>query len=386
MAALERRRRLRTLAPARGLDFSSNDYLGFSGSGELKRALADALDDDTLDIGSGGSRLLRGNHPEHEALESEAASFFGAEAALYFNTGFAGNAALLAVLPQRGDLIIHDALVHASAHDGMGLTKAEIRAARHNDANAFADLIADWRAGGGTGTPFIAVESLYSMDGDIAPLDDLAAIADQHDGVLLVDEAHATGVFGPRGRGLAAHLEGRDNVVTLHTCGKALGVSGGLVCGPKIVRDFLINRAKAFIYATAPSPVICRAVRIALRLTANADDRRDALRRRITHADDLLAKALGLAPTGTQIKPVIIGRETATLSLADALQAGGFDVRAIRPPTVPEGTSRLRIAISVNVSEDDIAALTNALSDIIAACCPDGIGAPTASTQFANPS
>lgn len=171
---------------------------------------------------------MRGNDPEHEALEAEAARFFGAEAALYFSTGFAANAALVQTLPQRGDLIVHDALVHASALDGMRLSRAEVTAARHNEPQAFAEAIETWRAGGGTGTPWIVVESLYSMDGDVAPLDDLIQIADRHDGNLIIDEAHATGLYGAQGRGFGAHLEGRANVLSLHTCGKALGAMGGL--------------------------------------------------------------------------------------------------------------------------------------------------------------
>ena len=181
-------------------------------------------------VGAGGSRLLRGNHPEHEVLEQEAAQFFGAETALFFGGGFIANTALLSTLPARGDLIVYDELIHASAHEGMRLSKAEVTGgARHNDAQAFDDAIGAWRARGGAGQPWIVVESLYSMDGDRAPIDDLVEIATRRDAMLIVDEAHATGVFGPDGRGLAAHLEGSDNVITLHTCGKALGVMGALV-------------------------------------------------------------------------------------------------------------------------------------------------------------
>src|SRR5262249_3710793 len=154
-------------------------------------------------------------------------------AALFFACGYAANTALLSTLPQAGDLIVHDALVHASAHEGMRLARCESVAAAHNDATACEDAIRRWRQAGGLGRPWLAVESLYSMDGDRAPLDALAAIAARHDGMLLVDEAHAIGAFGARGTGLAETLEGRDNVVTLHTLGKALGAEGALVCGPR---------------------------------------------------------------------------------------------------------------------------------------------------------
>ena len=169
LKALHKRGRLRALSPRAGLDFSSNDYLGLAGSPELAAAAEAALARG-VPLGAGGSRLLRGNHPEHEALEEEAAAFFGAETALYFGGGFVANAALFSTLPQREDLVVHDELIHASVHDGLRGGRARAAAARHNDAQAFADAIETWRGEGGTGRPWIAVESLYSMDGDRAPL------------------------------------------------------------------------------------------------------------------------------------------------------------------------------------------------------------------------
>ena len=215
LARLAARDRLRGLAPQRGRDFASNDYLGLASHPRLAAAIAEAIEQG-VPVGSGGSRLLRGNHPEHEALEAEAAAFFGAEASLYFSSGYTANATLLATLPQRGDLIVHDALVHASMHEGMKLSRAQSVVATHNDPAAFEQAIRDWRTQGGKGTVWIAVESLYSMDGDTAPLGQLYAVAERHDAMLIVDEAHATGVFGTRGQGLATPGE---RVVTLHTCG-----------------------------------------------------------------------------------------------------------------------------------------------------------------------
>jgi 8-amino-7-oxononanoate synthase len=257
--ALLRRGRLRALEPARGIDFTSNDYLGLAQSQVLADAVADAIARG-VPVGAGGSRLLRGNHPEHEALEAEAAKFFGAETALFFGGGFIASTALLAALPARGDVIVYDELIHASVHEGMRLSKADRAPARHNDPQSFADAIMVWRAAGGTGQPWIVVESLYSMDGDRAPIDELADLAKRNDAMLIIDEAHATGVFGPDGRGLAAQLEGRQNVITVHTCGKALGVMGALVLAPRTIHDFLVNRARAFIYATAPSPLVAAAL------------------------------------------------------------------------------------------------------------------------------
>ncbi len=356
LAAIGRRR---VLAPIAGRDFASNDYLGLAGSARMRDAVTAAIARG-VSVGSGGSRLLRGNHDEHEALEAEAAAFFGCEAALWFGSGFAANAALLATLPQRGDLIVHDELVHASAHDGMRMARAPYVAARHNDADAVESAIRDWRRGGGTGTPWIAVESLYSMDGDRAPIDALATVADRHDAMLLIDEAHASGVFGPDGRGLAAALDGRANVVTLRTCGKAMGSEGALICGPAVVRDFLVNRARGFIFSTAPSPLMAAAARAGLQALADEPGRRMALHDRIAAAARLL-EPCGATVGDTQIVPLILGDDSRTMAVAAAVQAAGFDVRGIRPPTVPPGTARLRISLTLNIDIDDIAALADTL-------------------------
>lgn len=362
LEALARRGRLRALEPARGLDFASNDYLGLARSDALRASVADAVERGVA-IGSGGSRLLRGNDAEHEALEAEAAAFFGAETALYFGGGFVANTAIFSTLPQRGDLIVYDSLVHASVHEGVRLSKAEARAFTHNDAQACDDAIIAWRAGGGTGRPWIAVETLYSMDGDRAPLDDLMSVARRHDAVLVLDEAHATGVFGPDGRGLGAHLEGTGNVISLHTCGKALGCSGALVCAPRELRDFLVNRARAFIYATAPSPLMAAAVRASLRLLQSEPARRETLHARVVSARAQLSGKLGITPQDSQIQPIITGTDASAVQLADAMRAQGFDIRAIRPPTVPEGTARLRLTLTLNTTEIETAALIDALAE-----------------------
>lgn len=365
LANLARRHRRRSLAPRTGIDFASNDYLGLASDAALRAALAAALARG-VPVGAGGSRLLRGNHPEHDKLEAEAAACFGTESALFFSSGYAANAALLATLPQRGDLVVHDALVHASAHEGMRLSRASATSAAHNDATAVEDAIARWRAGGHTGRVWIAVESLYSMDGDRAPLADLAEVAGRHDAVLLVDEAHATGVFGPEGRGLAAFLDGRENVITLKTCGKALGCEGALVCGPRVVRDFLVNRGRPFIFSTAPSPLMAAAVRAALRLSQESSDRRAALHALARRAGTQFAERLGVPDSGSQILPVILGTDERAMAAASALQRAGFDVRGIRPPTVPEGTARLRVSITLNATPADVDYLADTLADILA--------------------
>jgi 8-amino-7-oxononanoate synthase len=361
--ALSRRGRLRALEPAHGLDFTSNDYLGLAQSRELAAAVEAAIARG-VPVGAGGSRLLRGNHPEHELLEQEAADFFGGETALYFGGGFIANTALLSTLPARGDLIVYDELIHASAHEGMRLSKAETKAVRHNDAQAFEETIKAWRGAGGTGQPWIVIESLYSMDGDQAPIAELATIADRNDAMLVIDEAHASGVFGPQGRGLASFLEGRENIITLHTCGKALGATGALVIGPRTIRDFLVNRGRAFIYATAPSPLMAAAVRAALGICRNDPQRRERLHHLITFAARELAAKTRFATSGSQIQPLVIGSDNAAVALATAMKARGYDIRAIRPPTVPEGTSRLRLTITLNITEADI---THLIDDLAAA-------------------
>ncbi|MDA5634807.1 MULTISPECIES: 8-amino-7-oxononanoate synthase [Rhizobium/Agrobacterium group] len=361
LAGLHRKSRLRALSPHEGIDFTSNDYLALADAPRLKAAMTDAIERG-VPVGAGGSRLLRGNHPEHEALEAEAAAFFGTEKTIYFGSGFAANVALFSTLPLRDDLVLYDALIHASVHDGIAAGKAQALAVPHNEVGAFEREISCWRQAGGRGRPWIAVESLYSMDGDRAPLADLAGIAERHGGFLVVDEAHATGVFGPGGRGLAAELEGRGNVVALHTCGKALGLSGALLSLPSVLADYLINRARGFIYSTAPSPLMAAAVREALLIIAEEGWRQSRLAELINFAGNELNSRLGVTPSGSQIMPVMIGDNARSLGIAAHLRESGFDVRAIRPPTVPEGTARLRLSITLNVDESQIADMVGQLA------------------------
>ena len=357
---LESAGRLRGLAPRVGADFASNDYLGLAESLELAEAAKAALERG-VSVGSGGSRLLRGNHPQHEVLEAEAARFFGREAALFMPTGFAANTTLFATLPQTGDLIVHDALIHASTHEGLRLTRAETRSAVHNDAGAFDDAIADWRAKGGTGQVWVAVESLYSMDGDFAPLADLADIAGRQDAVLVVDEAHATGVFGPGGRGLSAQLGARDNLITLHTCGKALGCEGALLCGPQAMRDHIVNRGRGFIFSTAPSPLTAAIARSALEICERSDRLREELTQRVERAKTLL-EPFGAECHGSPIIPLVLGDDRRTMEIAEKMQQAGFDIRGIRPPSVPEGTGRLRIVMTLNTSAAELEAMADCLA------------------------
>lgn len=359
---LEDRGRLRSLRTREGIDLTSNDYLGLAESDELKRAAIDAIARG-VPVGSGGSRLLRGNHPEHEALEAEAAAYFGAETALYFSGGFNANHSIFSTLPQRGDVVIHDELVHASVHEGLRCGRADHVAVAHNDIDAFETALVRWRAAGGKGQAWLSVESLYSMDGDSPDIAGLMAVADRHDAMLVVDEAHATGVLGPQGRGLAAAFEGRENLITLHTCGKALGTAGGFILASRTIRDFLVNRARPFIFATAPSPLVAAVTRAALQLSRTMPERRERLARLVQFAGDELRRQCNVAPSGSQILPVIIGEDRAAVAVAASLQRRGFDIRAVRPPTVPEGTSRLRLALTLNIDEAIVADLFAALAE-----------------------
>lgn len=356
------RDRLRSLVPAKGADFASNDYLGLAHSDLLNRAAFAALQRG-VPVGSTGSRLLRGNHPEHEALEAEAAALFGAEAALYIGGGFQGNHAIFAALPMPGDLVLHDALIHASAHDGLRLGRCDVRSFPHNSVPKAEAEIRAWREAGGKGRIWLAVESVYSMEGDLAPLDDFADLARRADAVLIVDEAHATGLFGPMGTGCAHHIKDVP-LVTLHTCGKGLGAVGALICGDAVLIETLVNRARPFIFATAPSPLDAAIVRASLAALRTHPEFRVRAWQRIRHAHAEAERLCGLTGFGSQIIPVIIGDDRKAMELARALQARGFDVRGIRPPSVPPETARLRISITGGVDETTITDLFEALSDI----------------------
>jgi 8-amino-7-oxononanoate synthase len=326
----------------------------------MRRAVSAAVEAGTP-IGAGGSRLLRGNCEEHESLEAEASSFFGAEAAIFFASGYVANFAVLTTLPQRGDLLVLDQLVHASIHEGARAGRAEFRESRHNDAQSVEATIREWRTQGGAGRVWIVVESLYSMDGDFAPLADLVAIADRHDAFLMVDEAHATGVYGEQGRGLTAPYEGRANLVAVHTCGKALGAAGALVTTTRVLRDFMVNRCRPFIFSTAPSPLMAVAVREALLILREEPERQRRLTNLIAFTHRQIGARRGWQLSGSQIMPYVVGDNARAMALASALQARGFDIRGIRPPTVPAGTARLRVSLTNNVDEDDVRAMLDAL-------------------------
>lgn len=353
---LKEQNRYRSLSPQKGIDFSSNDYLGLSTHPALRETAQSFVEDHPL--GAGGSRLLRGNHPAHESLEVFAAQFFRSGKALFFANGFLANYTLLTTLPNRHDTIIYDALVHASMREGIQASKARSIKAPHNDLHAFEEALKKAREK--SGALWLAVESVYSMDGDIAPLADLYRLAQQYEAYLIVDEAHATGIFGPNGKGVSADLP-HDHLITLHTCGKALGVAGGIICASETIIDYMINKSRAFIYSTAPMPLQAALVENALKLVQAEPWRREKLFEIMDKAN----KILPVNPSPSQIIPVHLGDEEVAIHTAQFLQDQGFDIRAIRPPTVPEGASRLRLSLNVNITEEELLKLLNLLNQFL---------------------
>ncbi|HVB86326.1 MAG TPA: 8-amino-7-oxononanoate synthase [Candidatus Dormibacteraeota bacterium] len=356
----------RTLENSDGIDLSSNDYLGLAYDPRLKHATMEAIANSAR-VGSTGSRLLSGNAREWHELELEFADFAGTEAALYFGSGYAANLGLLSSLLRAGDFVFSDAMNHASLIDGMRLSGASKVLYPHCDL-AFVENALRERAGL-PGARVIVTESVFSMEGDVAPLDQLARLANKYDAALVIDEAHATGVCGPAGRGTAAELGiERDVLAIVHTCGKALASAGAFVCGALALKEFLINRARTFIFSTAMPPYMAGQIRAALGLARAADDRR-AHSREIAAMlrDSMLAAGINCGASSTHVVPVILGSNNAALRAASELQRAGFAAKAIRPPTVPPGTARIRISLTSRITLEQMHRLAEALRAALAA-------------------
>jgi 8-amino-7-oxononanoate synthase len=337
LRAIEAQGLRRTLQPPSGIDLCSNDYLGLAEHPHLKQRMADAVIAEG--VGSTGSRLLRGERSGFARAEGKFARFKGAERSLYFSSGYLANLAVLTTFPEAGDVIFSDEWNHASLIDGARLSRARRVVFPHNDAKALEQLL---RQGTGESQKFVVVESLFSMDGDQAPLAEYAALCRAAAAELIVDEAHAVGVYGECGRGLAG-----DVFVSINTAGKALGVSGAFVAGPADAIEYLIQRARPFIFSTAPPPSVAAALEASLEVMADEPERRERLLARARY----LRERLGLAGD-SPIIPIIIGENERAVAVARELQAAGFDVRAIRPPTVPAGTARLRVTVNQGLSEE----------------------------------
>jgi 8-amino-7-oxononanoate synthase len=352
---------LRTLEATTGIDLCSNDYLGLAGDPRLKRAVTEAVSR-AESVGSTGSRLLSGNSRDWEELESDFARFAGTESALYFGSGYAANVGLLGSVLKHGDVVFSDALNHASLIDGIRLSNALKVKYPHGDMDFLENALR--KHVGGSGARVIVTESVFSMEGDFAPIERLLRLAKDYDAELIIDEAHATGVWGPRGKGIAVELNcERDVLAVVHTCGKALASAGAFVCGGNALKQFLINHARTFIFSTAMPPYLAGQIRAALELAVTADAERAHLRRIASSLRDAVAAAgLDTGLSSTQIVPIYLGSNETALRVAAQLREAGFAVRAIRPPTVPAGTSRLRISLTARISMNDIEGLGHAIA------------------------
>jgi 8-amino-7-oxononanoate synthase len=355
LASLRNKAQFRALEMSHGINLCSNDYLGLSTDPRLKSALLEAVAK-AGSLGSTGSRLLSGNSPEWEDLESDFANFAGTEAALYFGSGYAANVGLLSSILRPGDLVFSDALNHASLVDGIRLSGAEKVIYPHLDLQVLSRALQ--KHSGWQGPKVIVTESLFSMDGDCAPLDDLLRLAEGHNAELVVDEAHAIGVRGPQGRGLAAErgLERQMFAIT-HTCGKALASAGAFVCGSYQLKEFLINRARTFIFTTAMPPYLACQIRAALDLVCKMDSDRLYLQELASRLHQSLGPDLQPCAAPSHIVSVVLGSNEKALYVAERLQADGFDARAIRPPTVPAGTARIRLSLTCKLALEDVSRL-----------------------------
>ena len=336
-------------------DFVSNDYLGLAGHPEVVAAARDAVQE----FGAGGraARLLGGGSPLAARAERAAAHWLGSDAALLFPTGYQANLGVVGALAGRGDTVFSDELNHASLIDAARLSRARVHVYAHGDLDELDALLA---RSGTTGRRLIVTESVFSMDGDLARLAELNELAERRDAWLVVDEAHAAGVLGPGGAGAWAAVDlPHDRLAArIATGGKALGVAGAFAVGTAALRDQLLNRARAFVFTTAPPPAVSGALVRAVELAREMDDQRA----RCVENARALAHRLGLPAPDAAIVPFLVGADRDAVALADRVAAAGLDVRAVRPPTVPEGTARLRIACHAFNTEAELGRLTDELA------------------------
>jgi 8-amino-7-oxononanoate synthase len=341
----------RQLRPPSGIDLSSNDYLGLAAHPLLKQATSEAVQREGL--GSTGSRLLRGDRDILRALEQRFAAFVGADAALYFGSGYAANIGVLSTFLEPDDVVFSDEHNHASLIDGMRLSRSRRVIFPHLDFDALTRAVESEET---AGQKFIVTESLFGMEGDIAPLNKYADLCNRTGAALIVDEAHAVGVFGKNGTGLIEDA-GASNAVflSISAAGKALGASGAFVSGPDWAIDYLIQKARSLIFSTAAPPAIAAGIEAALTIVQSEPERRATLLNRSVYIRRLLFENDIPVPEGdSQIIPVILGDNARAVTAAARLQEAGFDVRAIRPPTVPPSTARLRISMNVKITDSEL--------------------------------
>lgn len=366
--ALHRSPRVLTLLPGARvrqggrelINFCSNDYLGLSLHPAVRAAFVAAAD--RYGVGAGASHLVTGHGPEHEALEQALAAFTGRDRALVFSTGWMANEGVIRALAGRHDLICQDRLNHASLLDGALATGAELWRYPHGDVAALAARLAEQ---GKTKPTLIVTDAVFSMDGDIADLPALVATARANEALLMIDDAHGFGILGPEGQGTAAAfgLSQDDVPVLIGTFGKALGTFGAFVAGSELLIDYLVQCARPYIYTTALPPAVAAATRASLEVLTREPERRAALQARIRQWREGAAQlGLTVLPSVTPIQPVILGSAERALRWSRALEAAGLLVAAIRPPTVPAATARLRITLTAEHSAADVERLLTALA------------------------
>ncbi len=347
----------RSLEEPRGIDLCSNDYLGFARDPRIRSRFARAVE--SLGVGSTGSRLLRGHREAFRLIEERFARFKGTPGSLYFGSGWAANLGVLSTFLADGDVVFSDSLNHASLIDGMRLSKARRVIYPHCDVDALGRLLESEPCGG---QRFVVTESLFSMDGDRAPLQAIAGLRSNHDFALVIDEAHAIGMYGNSGSGLIEEIGSADSVfLSVNSAGKALGVTGAFVCGPHWAIDYLIQAARPFVFSTAPPPAAAEALDEALDLLAKEPQRRT----RVRALAKLFREQLGLGTDDSPIVPLIIGDSRVAVEVARRLGESGFDARAVRPPTVPEGTARLRVSLNADLTAEDISRFVRQLQSIL---------------------
>jgi 8-amino-7-oxononanoate synthase len=362
LAELRARDQLRSFAQIAGMNLCSNDYLGLAEDPRLKEAVLEAVAA-TARVGGTGSRLLSGHDAVWNELEEVFAAFAGTEAALYFANGYAANLGLLTSLVGKNDLVFSDELNHASLIDGIRLSGARKEIYPHLDLNALERALRAHESE--ACRTLIVTESVFSMDGDVADVKAIQELAERFGASLMVDEAHATAVRGPDGAGIVAEPRlTREVLATVHTCGKALASAGAFVCGSRVLREFLINHARTLIFSTAMPPYMAGQIRAALRLAKGMSREREMLR---VNSAELIATLRGdewdTSGSASQIVPVILGSNEDALSAAEFLQERGFAVRAIRPPTVPAGTARLRLSLTARVTREHVTGMQAALQN-----------------------
>ena len=345
--------------------FAGSNYLDLAHHPEVVEASAQASRD--YGCAAGGSRLINGNLDLHEALEEELATFLGTESALAFNTGYMANVGVIPALVGRGDTLVSDSLNHASIIDGARLSQASVRVFPHGDVDALDTILAECARL--PGRVLLAVDGVYSMDGDLAPLRPMVESARRHGALVMLDDAHGTGTLGHQGRGSAEHqgvTEGVDVVVG--TLGKSIGSFGAFAAGPAILRDLLVNVARSFIFSCALAPPQVAASRAALEVISREPGRRWKLQANAARLRARLAEAgISTAPSQTHIVPVVIGDNEATMRVCEELLRRGFYAQGIRHPSVPRGTARLRLTLMASHEENEIDALADHVAELVEA-------------------